>query len=130
MGKSLNGRELGKGISQRKDGSYTARYVDKHGVRRSLSASTINDIRQKLKVAKFDEENRVITESKITLSKWFDKWLDVYKNNAVRIGTKAGYILVFEKHIKPFLGYYELNEIKTSDVRRLINKLDMREGES
>ena len=77
MGKSLNGRELGKGISQRKDGSYTARYVDRYGVRKSLYASTVNDIKQKLKVAKFEEENRVITQSNVTLSKWFDKWLEV-----------------------------------------------------
>lgn len=124
MGKSLNSRELGKGITQRKDGSYTARYVDRYGVRKSLYASTVNEIKQKLKLAKLEEENRVITQSNVTLSKWFDKWLEVYKNNAVRIGTKTGYILVFEKHIKPFLGYYNLGEIKTSDVRRLINKLE------
>ncbi len=28
MGKSLKGRELGKGISQRRDGYYIARYAD------------------------------------------------------------------------------------------------------
>ena len=67
MGKSLNGRELGKGITQRKDGSYTARYVDKYGVRKSLYASNINDIRQKLKAAKFDDENRTVAESNVTL---------------------------------------------------------------
>lgn len=63
-------------------------------------------------------------QSNVTLSKWFDKWLEVYKNNAVRIGTKTGYILVFEKHIKPFLGYYDIGEIKTSEVRKLINKIE------
>ena len=124
MGKSLNGRELGKGIAQRKDGSYTARYVDKYGVRRSLYASNINDIRQKLKAAKFDDENRSVAQSNVTLNKWFDTWLDVYKNNAVRGGTKAHYLFVFEKYIKPVLGYYDLNEIKPSDIRKLINKLE------
>ncbi len=124
MGKSLNGRELGKGITQRKDGTYTARYIDKYGVRKSLYASNINDIRQKLKAAKFDDENRVIAESNVTLNKWFDTWINVYKKNAVRSGTKTHYLLVFEKHIKPFLGYYELSEIKQSNVRKLINKLE------
>ena len=31
MGKSLNGKELGKGISQRKDGLYQARFVNRFG---------------------------------------------------------------------------------------------------
>ena len=31
MGKSLNGKELGKGISQRKDGLYQARFLNRFG---------------------------------------------------------------------------------------------------
>ena len=30
MGKDIVGKELGKGITQRKDGMYMARYVDKY----------------------------------------------------------------------------------------------------
>lgn len=33
MGKSLNGKELGKNISQRKDGRYQARFVNRFGKR-------------------------------------------------------------------------------------------------
>ena len=33
MGKNLKGKECGKGICQRKDGLYTARFVNKRGVR-------------------------------------------------------------------------------------------------
>ena len=33
MGKSLRGKECGKGICQRKDGLYYARFVDKAGKR-------------------------------------------------------------------------------------------------
>ena len=33
MGKSLKGKECGKGICQRKDGLYYARFVDKTGKR-------------------------------------------------------------------------------------------------
>ncbi len=31
MGKSLNGKELGKGLSQRKDGLYQGRFVNRFG---------------------------------------------------------------------------------------------------
>ena len=33
MGKNLKGRECGKGICQRKDGKYAARFTDKNGKR-------------------------------------------------------------------------------------------------
>lgn len=33
MGKSLNGKELGKGLSQRKDGLYQGRFVNRFGKR-------------------------------------------------------------------------------------------------
>ena len=36
MGKSLKGKELGTGISQRKDGLYTARYTNRQGDRNIL----------------------------------------------------------------------------------------------
>ena len=34
MGKDLKGKELGIGISQRKDGLYTARFTDHNGKRK------------------------------------------------------------------------------------------------
>ena len=36
MGKSLNGKELGKGISQRKDGLYQGRFVNRFGKKQTL----------------------------------------------------------------------------------------------
>ena len=33
MGKDLRGKELGRGISQREDGLYVARYTNKYGKR-------------------------------------------------------------------------------------------------
>ncbi len=31
MGKDLRGKEIGQGLSQRKDGYYVARYTDRYG---------------------------------------------------------------------------------------------------
>ena len=38
MGKDLKGKELGVGISQRKDGLYTARFTDRNGKRKQQYA--------------------------------------------------------------------------------------------
>ena len=49
MGKFLNGKELGKGISQRKDGLYQARFVNRFGKRETIYAKTLNEIRHQLR---------------------------------------------------------------------------------
>ncbi len=41
MGKNLKGKELGKGIYQRKDGSYYAHYMDKLGKRHNKYFHTV-----------------------------------------------------------------------------------------
>lgn len=45
MGKNLKGRECGKGICQRKDGKYTARFTSKNGSRREKHFDTLPDAR-------------------------------------------------------------------------------------
>ena len=41
MGKDLKGKELGVGLSQRKDGVYQARYTDRWGKRKTIYGSDI-----------------------------------------------------------------------------------------
>lgn len=49
MGKSLNGKELGKGISQRKeDGLYIARFTNRFGKRQTIYDKTYNGVQKKL----------------------------------------------------------------------------------
>lgn len=124
MGKSLNGRELGKGITQRKDGRYVARFIDRYGNRKNVYASSVNDIRLKLKAAQYDEETKEVKESTITLTQWYNTWLDVYKKNAIRVGTKTHYMMIYTKHIEPFLGDMLLTDIKPTSVRKLLNDLE------
>ena len=45
MGKNLKGKECGKGICQRKDGLYYARFVDKTGKRHEKYLPTLPEAR-------------------------------------------------------------------------------------
>ena len=45
MGKNLKGRECGKGICQRKDGKYAARYTAKDGSRKEKHFDTLPEAR-------------------------------------------------------------------------------------
>ena len=127
MGKDLNGKEIGKCMTQRANGTYEARYVDRYGVRKSLYAATIPELKLKLDKAKYEDSHHQEVMSSITLDKWFEVWLDVYKTNAIRPSTRVGYLNVYNHHISPHIGNFLLCEIKTIDIRRLINILE-REG--
>ena len=43
MGKDLKGKELGVGISQRKDGLYQARYSDRWGKRKTIYGKNLRE---------------------------------------------------------------------------------------
>ena len=50
MGKNLQGKELGKGINQMKDGRYRGRYTDEHGKRIALYDKNLQKLKKELKL--------------------------------------------------------------------------------
>lgn len=75
MGKSLNGKELGTGITQRKDGLYQARFTNRFGKRQTIYAATMTEITKQLREEKFlDEKQLNIVDPKMTLDEWYDRW--------------------------------------------------------
>ena len=64
MGKNLKGREIGKGLSQRKnDGLFSARYVDKAGKRQEKYFKTLPEARNWLDEAKYaDNHDDVLSQ--------------------------------------------------------------------
>ena len=56
MGKDLNGRELGNGISQRADGNYMARFVDCYKKRQTFYGRDLKELRRKLEKAKYESQ--------------------------------------------------------------------------
>lgn len=59
MGKSLNGKELGVGIIQRKDGLYQARFMNCFGNRQTIYANTFHEISQKLRNEQHNDEKAI-----------------------------------------------------------------------
>lgn len=73
MGKNLKGKECGKGICQRKDGLYTARFVNKQGKRSTKHFSTLPEARNWLEDARYVDKHDVLsTPSDMTVDTWFD----------------------------------------------------------
>ena len=61
MGKSLKRKECGKGIRQRKDGLYSARYYTKDGERREKYFKSLPEAKNWLADTKYELRHRVIT---------------------------------------------------------------------
>ena len=126
MGKDLNGKELGNGICQRKNGKYCARYVDRFGKRKTIYDDKISEIRKKLALAIAENENHISVKENITLDKWFGYWIDVYKKKSVRPNTLREYTHIYNKSISPYIGNYNINSITKSVIQNLILKADDR----
>ena len=56
MGKNLKGKELGKGLTQRADGRYYARFVTKEGERKGQYFKKLSDARGWLKNAQNEDK--------------------------------------------------------------------------
>lgn len=124
MGKDLKGKELGNGISQRKNGSYCGRYVDRFGVRKSIYDKDLRVLKKKLLDAEYENKNEIsVVDDKITLDQWYEKWMLVYKNDIIRPNTKRHYHHIYTRHISPELGRLPLNSITQLQIKGLINKL-------
>ena len=69
MGKSLNGKELGQGISQRKDGLYQARFTNRFGKRQTIYSKSITELRAKLRDKQYEDSNELnVINNEITFT--------------------------------------------------------------
>ena len=77
MGKYLKGKECGKGICQRKDGLYYARFVDKTGKRHEKYLPTLPEARNWIEESKSaDAHEHVFVATDTTVDQWFDFWIE------------------------------------------------------
>lgn len=99
MGKDLKGKELGKGLGQRKDKYYYAKY-SYHGKKGQQSFHTLVEAknwRQEQLYLCRHPELRTATSPDMTVDAWFNRWLkDVVGNrapNTLRIIVNATNIM-------------------------------------
>ena len=124
MGKDLKGKELGKGIAQRKDGTYQGRYVNRFGDRKSVYGSSVKEVKNKLAQAELNEQKMSnIVDDKIVLDDWFEKWMRVYKEPVVRLSTKTMYNSMYKRLISPVFGKKRLVNITKLMVTDLLNNM-------
>lgn len=127
MGKDLKGKELGKGLRQKSNGAYSARYVDRFGNRREIYDRNLAELKRKLKTAIYDDvKGNSVADNAITLSQWFKSWIEIHKYKVIRNNTKMFYTKIFTKHIEPTLGKKKLKDITQLNIKSLLKDLDQK----
>lgn len=121
MGKDLKGKELGTGITQRKDGVYQGRYVDRWGKRKTIYNSSVRELKKDLAEKIAGNINFTSIKQEITLDDWFKRWMEVYKDKSIRPNTKREYTHIYNKNISPYLGGRKINSLVKSDIQQLID---------
>ena len=122
MGKSLAGKELGQGISQRKDGRYQARFTNRFGKRQTIYANTLNEVRQKLRNEQYEDEKKLnVVSSDMTMDEWYEVWMDTCKKNC-RETTRANYACAYNR-IRESLGWRKLSSINLIIMQQAFNEL-------
>lgn len=127
MGKDLKGKELGTGLRQKPNGTYSARYVDRYGCRKEIYDRNLAELKRKLNAATYDDMHGInVANDSITVSQWFKDWIEIHKYKVIRNNTKMYYIQVFTKHIEPVLGRKKLKDVTQLNIKSLLKELDQK----
>lgn len=120
MGKDLRGKELGVGITQRKNGTYQGRYKDSFGNSKTIYSKKLSELRKDLAVKIAENETFVSVRETVKLDNWFNQWIKIYKEKSVRPNTLREYTHIYNKNISPFIGNRNINSLVKSDIQRII----------
>lgn len=124
MGKDLKGKELGKGITQRKDGSYHARFTNRFDKRQSVYGKTLKEVKNNLAMAMSEDiSKKNVVQPGTTVDQWYEKWMRIYKKPVVRANTVRQYQYVYEHNIRPYIGNIKLADVTKLMVTDVMNQL-------
>ncbi len=125
MGKNLKGKECGKGIYQRKDGTYHARFTDRSGKEQGRYFKTVPEARNWLEEAKYrDKHGAIFTPAQeMTVDEWFQFWIqnlvcDLAPN------TRRNYSERYRHNIQPVIGTMMLTDVKPMHCKMVLNRMD------
>ena len=125
MGKSLRGKECGKGIYQRKDGLYHARFVDKAGKRHEKYFQTIPEARNWIEQAKYaDKHEDVLCPSDTTVDAWFSFWIENIVGDLAP-NTLRNYRERYKQNIQPIIGKMLLSDVKPMHCKKALLSMDV-----
>ena len=124
MGKNLKGKEIGKGICQRKDGLYVARFVNRYGNRTTKCFPTIPEAKNWLSEAKYaDSHEEVFVPSEMTVDDWFNFWIENIVGDLAP-NTRRNYRERYNRNMKAILGRLKLSDVRPMHCKAVLTRMD------
>ena len=124
MGKNLKGKEIGKGICQRKDGRYVARFINRAGKRSEKYFATVPEARNWLADAKYaDNHSEIFVPSELTVNDWFELWITNIVGDLAP-NTLRNYRERYQQNVKPILGKLKLSDVKPLHCKMVLNAME------
>lgn len=126
MGKNLKGKEIGRGLHQRKDGRYVARFLMRSGKRAEKCFFSIPEARNWLADAKYkDSHAEIFIPSELTVDDWFELWLTNVVGDLAP-NTLRNYRERYEQNVKSILGNFRLSDVKPLHCKMVLNAMEER----
>lgn len=124
MGKNLKGQECGKGISQRKDGLYSARFVLAEGKRVERYFDTLPEARNWLEDARYDDRHgKYAVSSDMTVDEWFDIWINNIVSDLAP-NTLRNYRERYKHNIQPVIGKMRITDVKPLHCKAVLTRMN------
>lgn len=121
MAKDLSGKELPKGIRQKADGRYEARFTYK-GKNYTLYNMELKLLKKELRDKRYEVEHDLYAKpTNIIVDNWFRTWMKEYKKNSVKYGTYKLYEDEYKGYIQKTLGKRRLVDVRNEHIQTLIN---------
>ena len=113
---------LRTGESQRKDQRYQYRYQDAAGVRRTIYADTLKELRDREEeIGQMAEDGLDYAAGNISVNELLQRYVGL--KTGVRYNTKVGYKFVLDLIKKEPFGKRKIRDIKVSDAKLWFKKL-------
>lgn len=121
MGKDLKGKQLGVGLSQRKDGRYQARFTKNNGQRVEKNFPKLAEARAWLNEQRYLDT--MLTTGDMTVNDWYEYWIENYKEGIVKDNTTKNYRQRYQYNIKNSIGNMKLCDVKQLHCQRILNDM-------
>lgn len=129
MPKDLKGKELPKGIYQRKDGRYEARALI-NGIKIQLYNFNLKELKVEFEKRKEEAKQGVDKKlSNITLDEWFEEWFTRYKVPKIKETSITPMKTKYRANFGRLIGNMKVAEIRNMDIQDVINTMQ-REGKA
>jgi len=115
-------KKLPKGVKLRKDGRYEGRFMY-HGENYTVYGDDARKVKKQLDDLRYEVEHNIYQKpSKTTVNKWFDEWIEVYKEPSLKRSTICNYKRTYDI-IRKTIGNKYMADVRAKDIQRVYNNM-------